>query len=96
MLGGVSASDSATWVDGMAGIRARYSITDNIYLSGWGLIGAGQADLDWDVAAVIGYQINDTFSTVAGYRALGVDYSKDDFTFDAIQEGPIIGLVFHF
>ncbi len=93
---GVSASDSATWVDGMAGVRARYAVTDNVYLNGWGLIGAGQAKLDWDVAAIVGYQINDTFSAVAGYRALGVDYRKDGFVFDAVQQGPIMGLVVHF
>ncbi len=96
ILGGVSASDSATWVDGMAGVRARYAVTDNVYLSGWGLIGAGQAKLDWDVAAIVGYQINDTFSAVAGYRALGVDYRKDGFTFDAVQQGSILDLVGHF
>lgn len=96
LLDGVSASDSATWVDGMAGVRARYAVTDNIYLSGWGLIGTGQAKLGWDVAAIVGYQINDSFSAVAGYRALGVDYSKDGFTFDTVQQGPILGLVVHF
>lgn len=96
LLGNVDATDSATWVDGMTGVRARYAITDEFYLSGWGLIGTGQAKLDWDVAAIVGYQINDTFSAVAGYRALGVDYSADGFTFDAVQQGPILGLVLHF
>ncbi len=46
ILDGVSRNDSATWVDPMAGIRGNYAITPEIYLTGWGLIGAGQADLD--------------------------------------------------
>lgn len=96
LLDGHSASDGATWVDGMAGFRGKYSLTENIYLSGWGLIGAGQADLDWDVAATIGYQFNDRISAVAGYRALGVDYSKDGFVFDVVQQGPILGMVMRF
>ncbi|WP_443094415.1 hypothetical protein [Phyllobacterium sp. CCNWLW109] len=96
LLDGVSASDSATWVDGMAGIRSKYFVTENFYVSGWGLIGAGQADLDWDVAATIGYQFNDRFSAVAGYRALGVDYNRDGFVFDVVQEGPILGMVMRF
>lgn len=96
ILGGVSVSDDATWVDGITGIRTRYAISDNVYLNGWGLIGAGQAKLDWDVAAIIGYQINDAVSAVAGYRALGVDYRKDGFVFDAVLQGPIMGLVVHF
>jgi len=96
LLDGVERSDSATWVDGMAGFRGRYFLSDNVYLSGWGLIGAGQAKLDWDVAAGIGYQFNENISAVAGYRALGVDYDHDDFVFDVVQQGPILGLAFRF
>ncbi|MCC2609366.1 hypothetical protein ABK249_11375 [Neorhizobium sp. Rsf11] len=96
LLGGVSAKDSATWVDAMAGVRGRYFLTDNLYLSAWALVGAGQADLDWDLAAGIGYQFNDRISAVAGYRALGVDYSNDGFVFDVVQQGPILGLVVRF
>ncbi|MCY1245534.1 hypothetical protein D9M72_586920 [compost metagenome] len=80
----------------MVGVRGKYAFTDNFYLTGWGLVGAGQADLDWDVAAAVGYQINDRFSAVAGYRALGVDYEDDGFVFDAVQHGPILGMVMHF
>lgn len=96
ILNGVSRSDRATWVDAMAGVRARHEITDDFYVGGWALVGAGQADLDWDLAAILGYKINDTFSAVAGYRALGVDYQKDSFTFDAVQQGPVLGIVAHF
>ncbi|WP_223216447.1 hypothetical protein [Rhizobium mesosinicum] len=96
VLDGVTRSDGATWVDAMAGFRGNYSITPEIYLTGWGLIGAGQADLDWDVAAAIGYRFNDTVSAVVGYRALGVDFSDDGFVFDVVQQGPILGLVMHF
>jgi hypothetical protein len=73
-----------------------YSITPSIYFTGWGLIGAGGADLDWDVMAAIGYKWNDTISAVAGYRALGVNYSDDTLTNDIVEHGPILGVVFHF
>lgn len=96
ILDGVSRNDGATWVDAMAGFRGNYAITPEIYLTGWGLIGAGQADLDWDVAAAIGYRFRDTISAVVGYRALGVDYSKDGFVFDVVQQGPILGMVIRF
>lgn len=96
LLDGASGSDSATWVDAMAGFRGRYFLTDHFYLSAWGLVGAGQADFDWDLAAGVGYEFNDTISAVAGYRALGVDYSKGDFVFDVVQKGPILGLVGRF
>ncbi len=96
ILDGVSVSDGATWVDAMAGLRGNYSITPKVYLTGWGLVGGGEADLDWDVAGAIGYRFNDKVSAVAGYRALGVDYSNDGFVFDVVEQGPILGLVVRF
>ena len=54
------------------------------------------SDVDWDVMGGIGYDFNTTFIMVAGYRALGVDYSHDGFAFDVVQQGPILGLGFRF
>lgn len=95
-LGTQSTSDGDTWVDGLAGLKGSYFITPNFFVTGWGLVGAGGADIDWDVAATVGYKFNDTFSAVAGYRALGVDYSNDGFVFDVVQQGPILGLAINF
>ena len=96
ILGGRSPSDGATWVDGLVGFRGNYSLTPKVYLTGWSMIGAGGADVDWDVAAGLGYRFNDRFSAVAGYRALGVDYSNNGFVFNVVQQGPIMGLVMRF
>lgn len=96
LLDGQTRSDGATWVDGLVGMRGNLSLTSQLYLMGWGLVGAGQANLDWDVAAGVGYRINDTFSATLGYRALGVDYNEDGFLFDAVQQGPITGLSIKF
>lgn len=95
-LGGQSKSDSATWVDALGGFRGNYSITPTVYLTGWGLVGGGGADIDWDVAAAIGYKFNDSISATLGYRALGVDYSKNGFVLDVVQRGPIMNLVVNF
>ncbi|MCX2721739.1 hypothetical protein [Roseibium salinum] len=95
-LDGVSRSDGATWADALIGLRGEYMITPRIFLTGWGFVGAGGADLDWDVAGAVGYAFNDTFSAVAGYRALGVDYSNDGFEFDVVQQGPMLGLKLQF
>nr|WP_237684103.1 hypothetical protein [Pseudaminobacter soli] len=96
VLDGVSRSDGETWVDATAGLRGSYSLTPQIYLTGWGVVGAGQADLDWDVAGGIGYRFNDKFEAVAGYRALGVDFQDGGFLFDVVMHGPILGLVARF
>jgi hypothetical protein len=96
ILDGVSTSDGATWVDAVAGLKGNYSITPEVYLTAWGLVGAGGADIDWDVAGAIGYRFNDRIAAVAGYRALGVDYRDDGFVFDVVQQGPILGMVVRF
>ncbi|MDX8444466.1 hypothetical protein [Mesorhizobium captivum] len=96
ILDGRSASDGKTWVDGLVGIRANYSLTPEVYVTGWGMVGAGAANVDWDVAAALGYRFNDRFSAVVGYRALGVNYDNDGFVFDVVQQGPIMGLIMRF
>lgn len=96
VLGVTSASDSATWVDGVAGFRGTRFITDRIYLTGWGMAGAGQSRSDWDLMAAIGYKISDSFSLAAGYRAMGVDYRHGEFVYDVTQRGPILGLTYGF
>jgi len=96
MLDGQSGRDSATWVDAVAGLRGKYFFTDSFYASGWGVVGAGQAKIDWDVAGTFGYKFKDNLSAVAGYRALGVDFDHDGFVYDVVQKGPILGLVVHF
>lgn len=93
VLDGREESDGATWIDAMAGLRGVYELTPNVFLTAWGLIGAGQADLDWDVSASIGYKFNDRISSTIGYRALGVDYDNGDgFKFDVVEHGPMVGL----
>ena len=96
LLDGRSTSDGDTWVDAVGGVKGTYFLTPNLFLTGWGLVGGGGADIDWDVAATVGYKFNDTFSSVIGYRALGVDYSNDGFVFDVVEQGPIIGLAVKF
>lgn len=96
VLDGRSERDSATWIDAVAGLRGQYALNDHWYLTGWGVVGAGQARLDWDVTAAIAYQFKSNFSAVLGYRALGVNYDRNGFVYDVIQQGPILGLSYQF
>lgn len=57
------------------------------------MVGAGGA---WDVAAALGYRLNEQFSAVAGYRALGVNYRHDGCIFDVVQQRQIMGLAMRF
>ena len=40
------------------------------------------SDFMWDLYAGIGYDFNDRFSAVLGYRGTGVDYENDGFLYD--------------
>ncbi len=84
LLNGFSASDGDTWVDPLVGAKGRYNLTDAVFLTGWGMVGGFgvSSDIMWDVFGGVGYQFNDRFSAVVGYRAVGVDYSNDAFLFE--------------
>jgi len=90
--------DSETWVDPMVGFKTRINTETPLYLEGWGMIGGAGigSDLSWDVMGGLGYQWTSGFSTVVGYRAMGVDYSHDGFVFDVVEQGAFVGGVFTF
>ncbi len=93
-----SGSDGSTWVDPMIGIKARFDTGTPWFFNAWGMVGGfgASSDITWDVLGGAGYKWNDTFSIVAGYRALGVDYSDDGFVYDVVQQGPYFGTIIQF
>lgn len=95
-LNGRKRSDGDTWVDGLVGVRGNYAINPKLYVTGWGLIGAGGAQADWDLGLGLGYRVSKNVSAAIGYRAIGVDYSRGDFKFDAVLQGPMAGLTIRF
>jgi hypothetical protein len=95
-IDGTARSDSATWVDAVAGARGHYALTEHVFLTGWGTVGAGQARVDWDVAGLLGYQFGSAVAVLAGYRAIGVNYQHDGFVYDMVQQGPVMGMTVRF
>ena len=94
----LSGSDGASWIDPMVGFKSRIDTDSPFYFTGWGLVGGFGvgSDINWDVMGGVGYQWTDKFSTVLGYRALGVDYEDDGFVYDIIQQGVALGGVITF
>ena len=76
----------------------RFSLSDDIYVASWGMIGGFGvgSDLMWDVMAGAGYSFTEHFDVFAGYRAVSVDYSDDSFVYDIVQQGPVVAGVFRF
>lgn len=91
-------SDGAQWVDPLVGAKLRVDLTDKIYATGWGMIGGFGvgSDLMWDLMGGAGYEFNDKFSLFGGYRAVSVDYDKDGFVYDVVEQGPVVAAVFQF
>jgi hypothetical protein len=94
----LSGSDGASWVDPMIGLKSRIDTDTDFYFTGWGMVGGFGvgSDFNWDVMGGVGYEWTDHFSTVLGYRALGVDYEDDGFVYDVVQQGVALGAVFNF
>lgn len=95
-LNGLKFKDGQHWADLLVGIRGRYFVGEKTFVSGWLLAGAGEADLDWDAALLMGYEISPRWQISAGYRALGVEFTQGNYRFDALQHGPFIGATIRF
>ena len=57
--------------------------------------GGGSAKLDYQVAGLLGYNINRRLAIVVGYRYLAVDYRPTDkagFIYDVAMPGVVAGL----
>jgi hypothetical protein len=90
--------NSETWIDPVIGIKGRLILDPEFYLTAManlGGFGVG-SDTTWDVFGGLGYQVNNWFSAVIGYRHLAVDYKEGNFIFDVEMSGPVIGGVFRF
>lgn len=86
------------WFEPFVGLRAGVNLGE-----GWSLLlrgdiggfGIDGSHLSWQTVAAVGYNWRfDGWSLglLAGYRALGQDYSDSGFTWDMITHGPVIGM----
>lgn len=100
--GGRDIFERRTWVDPIVGARAEFHLTDAWLVSLRGGLGGFSVSsaLTWDATALLGYTFWEHGTLLAGYRAVGVNYSvgsdRSAFKFDATLSGPIIGVGFTF
>ena len=91
-----------TWADPIVGARATFHLTDAWLMSLRGGIGGFSVSsaLTWDATALVGYTFWEHGTLLAGYRAVGVNYTEGSgdnaFKFDVTLSGPILGLAFTF
>lgn len=102
-LGDRSASKS--WFDPIIGAKyglplsERWVFKVNADIGGFGL----ESDFTWSTTGVFGYDfevLGVPATVMAGYRAISWDYSEgsgaEEFEYDIIQHGPIVGMNFRF
>ena len=102
----IAREGAVDWIDPFFGARLRKEILPGQSLSLRGDIGGFGvgSDFTWQVIAAYDVQIavadRVTIDGYLGYRALAVDYSQgsgvDRYDFDAIMQGPVLGVTFRF
>lgn len=83
---------SRGWVDGVGGVRGGMNLTSKLFMMGKGDLGAGGSDFTYQLFGGFGYKVGEKIAIVGGYRALHVDYNRNNFLFDTTLHGPLIGL----
>lgn len=93
------------WLDPIIGAKLVVPIEENWCFSVNGDIGGFgvNSDLTWSATGIFGYNftvLGMPATVFAGYRAIGWDYSTgsgdDEFIFDAIAHGPLLGFSLRF
>jgi hypothetical protein len=87
---------SRSWVDGVIGLRGKAALSEKVFFMGRFDVGGGGSKFTYQVFGGLGYNINEKIALVGGYRALDVNYDKNNFLYDTNQRGPILGIGFKF
>jgi hypothetical protein len=88
-------SDSANWVDAVAGGRIQVFLTPKAFAAVVGDAGGGSARSDYQVGGFLGYQVSRKCVLVAGYRYMSVNYrpnSNAQFVYDVNMPGLMLGV----
>jgi len=93
-----NSSQSANWVDVVAGARFTVPLSPKTVITVLGDAGGGGANLDYQVAGLLGYKVKPTIILQVGWRYLDVNYRSSgrfSFVYDAAQSGLLLGVTFN-
>ena len=91
ILAGRSATGTRTWVDAVGGVRGKMYFGQRFFIAGKTDLGGGGAKFTWQLFGGAGFHVHPKIALIGGYRALSVNYDRDNFLFDNILSGPILG-----
>jgi hypothetical protein len=88
-----NSSQSANWVDVVAGARFTMALSPKATIMVLGDAGGGGANLDYQVVGLLGYKVKRNVILQAGWRYLDVNYHpSSSFVYDAAQNGLLLGV----
>lgn len=93
----IDADISEEWFEPFVGGRIALMLNERWLLGLRGDIGGfgvDDSEFTWNSIAYVGYRWRFEgwdLSLLGGYRAIGQDYSNDDFTYDVVTHGPVLG-----
>ena len=92
---GFGQSQSANWVDGVGGMKIQLALSPKVSITALGDAGAGQANLDYQAAGLLGVKVKPNIALLLGWRYLYVDYTGNkQFIYNVAQSGPVLGMTF--
>jgi hypothetical protein len=90
------ATQSANWVDVVAGAKFTMPLSPRAPIIILGDAGGGGAQVDYQVAGLLGYKIKPSVMLGAGWRYLDVNYRpSSSFVYDVAQSGLLLGVTFN-
>jgi hypothetical protein len=99
---GLVVSQDQTWLDPIVGVTLHSPMERRILYRVYteiGGFGAG-SDFTWQVFPSLDIKFIDVLSLELGYRFLDIDYAtgdgNDEFAYDVLAQGPVIGFAFRF
>ncbi len=95
---GLGTSKSTQWVDGLGGGRFILPFGEKASVTLAGDAGAGGANLDYQMLALMNFNFTPKFGLAFGWRYLDVDYqpTTKQFVYDTITSGAIAGFGYNF
>lgn len=92
----VGNSQSANWVDVVAGARFMLPLSPKAGITILGDAGAGAANVDYQVAGLLNYKFKPNIIGQLGWRYMDVNYRPGStFVFDGVMSGILFGVTFN-
>jgi len=95
-----SVDEAEDWIDPIIGARIRHGLTPRLWLIGRGDIGGfdigTSSHRTWTLTGTLQYVIDTQWAIGGGWRAMDIDYKRNDFKADVRMSGPFMTLTYDF